>query len=271
MLTIPRLVRRVAERVIDAADDFRRRPDALLPPAHLRRSYYRTPNPAAFAQACQVAARELLERGLQPRHRILEIGCGVGNLALGLRGFHEGSYDGLDIHAAAVRWCQRTITPRFPGFRFHHADIASRPYNPHGRWSASDYRLPFDDDSFDVVFLGSVFTHVLPDGVANYLCQIARVLRPGGWSVISYFLLNDISCQGIDQGRSFLPFLVVHASGLARLHNAAAPETAVALDEAFVMETYDRLGMVLREPIRRGRWCDGVAHDQDVITAVRNG
>ena len=41
-----------------------------------------------------------------------------------------GSYEGLDIVDVGIDWCQRTITPRFPRFRFHLADVFNRirPY-----------------------------------------------------------------------------------------------------------------------------------------------
>jgi SAM-dependent methyltransferase len=266
MPTIPGLVRRIAQRLADAADDLRPRTPPL-PPAHLRRTYYRTPDPAAFAHACDVAVRELLDRGLKPHHRVLEIGCGIGNLALGLADFLTGSYDGLDVHATAVHWCQRSVTPRRPHFRFHHADVVSRPYNPRGRLAASRYCFPFPANCFDVVFLGSVFTHMLPDAVANYLAEIARVLNPGGFCVSSWFLLNDTTRPGVESGSTFLPFPVLHDSGLCRLHDAAVPEMAVALEEDFVLRGHEQVGLWLRPPIRRGRWWTGVSHDQDVITA----
>jgi SAM-dependent methyltransferase len=119
------------------------RSDALLPPAHLRIYYYRTWSPKAFARACEVVRMELTSRGLRPEHRVLDIGSGIGNLALGLIGYLHGGYDGIEIHPEAVSWCQRAITRRHPTFRFHRADLASRAYNPHGRVTASTYRFPF--------------------------------------------------------------------------------------------------------------------------------
>jgi SAM-dependent methyltransferase len=263
------LIRRVVHRLVDLTEPLWRS-TPLLPPAHLRRTYYRDPHPDVFARACVVAANELLQRGLQPHHRILEIGCGIANLALGLRDFlTEGSYDGLDIHGEAIRWCQRTVTTRWPRLRFLRADVRSKPYNPRGRFSAGNYQFPFLDDQFDVVFLGSVFTHMLPDGVANYLSEIVRVLKPQGFCVISYFLLNEPSRLGVEAGHSFLSFPILHDSTLCRLHDSTQPEMAVALEEPFVLREYHRLGLELTEPIRRGGWWSGTAHDQDVITAAK--
>src|SRR5262245_26256385 len=84
--------------------------DTLLPPAHLRIYYYRTWGPAAFIRASEGARHELVSRGLRPEHRVLDIGSGIGNLALGLVDYLRGGYDGIEIHAGAVSWCQRAIT-----------------------------------------------------------------------------------------------------------------------------------------------------------------
>jgi SAM-dependent methyltransferase len=243
------------------------RNDPLLPPAHLRIYYYRTWKPDAFARACRGARHELDVAGLQPDHRVLDIGSGIGNLAVGLIGSHRGTYDGIEVHREAVAWCQRAITPRHPTFRFHDADLASSAYNPGGRTSASSYRFPFPDGSFDVIFLGSVYTHLLPEDVDHYVREVARLLAPGGFCVASYFFLDDERRKSIDAHRSFISFSVEHASGVCRLHNANRPEAAIAFDETFIRRLHDQAGLRIRD-VRRGQWWCGVAHDQDVVVAV---
>ena len=240
----------------------------LMPPAHLRIYYYRTWKRDAFIRFSEGAAAELVSRGLRPEHRVLDIGSGIGNLAVGLIGYLRGSYDGVEIHPAAVTWCQHAITARHPTFRFHRADLFSGAYNPHGRAAASKYRFPFGDHEFDFVFLGSVFTHLLPDAVENYVREISRMLAPDGICVASYFLLNQNSRTGIDAGRSFIPFPVEQPSRLYRLRDATVPEAAVALDEEFVGRIYATAGLQIRD-IRRGFWWSGVADDQDVLTAAK--
>lgn len=237
-----------------------------LPPAHLRVYYYRTLNPRRFVRVCENAALELTSRGLRPEHRVLDIGSGIGNLALGLAGYLQATYDGLEIHREATAWCQRAITSRHPKFRFHHADLRSGAYNPRGAVSPATYRFPFHDGAFDFVFLASVFTHMLPDGVENYLREIRRVLVPDGVCVESYFLLNDQTRTGIDSGLSFMSFDVRHPSGLCRLHSERKPEAAVALDEAFVLRAHQEAGLGIRD-VRRGAWWNGEPHQQDVVTA----
>jgi len=145
-----------------------RKSAVLLPPAHLRAYYYGSLSAKRFERACETATFELTSRGLRPEHRVLDIGSGIGNLALGLTGYLQGGYDGVEIHPEAVAWCQRAITPRYPAFRFHRVDVASRAYNPAGVARASDYRFPFADRTFDFVFLSSVFTHMFPSDVEHY-------------------------------------------------------------------------------------------------------
>jgi SAM-dependent methyltransferase len=266
---VAKQIRKVFHRVATVVDRaIHWRSGALLPPAHLRIYYYGTWSPVVFERACAGVRTELLSRGLRPEHRVLDIGCGIGNLAIGLIGYLRGSYDGLDIHPEAIAWCQRAITPRYSNFRFHRVDIVSRAYNPAGRSTASDLTFPFDHEAFDVVFLGSVFTHMLPDDIRHYFHEISRVLARGGICVASYFLLNDQSRQGVEAGRSFMSFQVEQQSGLYRLHDAAVPESAVAVDEQFIRRIHEEAGLRI-EHIRRGMWWNGTRHDQDVLTAVR--
>jgi SAM-dependent methyltransferase len=261
-------IRRALHHGLTIVDRLRpSRRDALLPPAHLRIYYYRTADPAAFAGACASARTEVLSHGLAPHHRVLDVGSGIGNLALGLHDFLTATYDGLEIHPEAVAWCQRAITPRYPAFRFHRADVASRAYNPAGTTAAASYRFPFENHAFDFVMLGSVFTHMLPDEVAHYLREIARVLEPGGVAVVSWFLLDDESRPSVDDGRSFMSFEVRHPSGVCRLHDAAVPEAAVTFEETFALNAIAAAGLRVRDR-RRGAWATGRTNDQDVLRLV---
>ena len=115
--------------------------------------------------------------------------------------------------------------------------------------------------------LGSVFTHMLPDEVSHYLREIARVLDSGGVAVVSWFLLDEESRLGVEDGRSFLSFDVRHSSGVCRLHDSALPEAAVAFEEAFVLSAIAAAGLRVRDR-RRGAWATGRADDQDALTLV---
>lgn len=259
-------VRAILRRSLNLIDRAVDPSGAPVPPAHLRLYYYRTRDLAAFVRARDAVRVEVGCHGLTATDRVLDVGSGIGNLALALAADRQGSYDGIEIHPEAVAWCRSAITARHPHLRFHHADLFSSAYNPTGRLTASTYRFPFDDDSFDFVFLGSVFTHMLPDDVAHYLREIARVLAPGGTCVASVFLLNDDRRAVVEAGRSFMPF--PFAIELARLHDRRRPEAAIAIEESFVLGAYGTAGMQV-ERIRRGDWWNGRADDQDVIMATR--
>jgi len=259
-------VRGVLRRSLNLVDRAVDPSGAPVPPAHLRIYYYRTRDLAAFVRARDAVRTEVRTHGWKPADRVLDIGSGIGNLALALAPDLQGSYDGVEIQPEAVAWCRQAITPRHPNVRFHHADIFSGAYNPHGRLTASTYRFSFPDASFDFVYLGSVFTHMLPEDVAHYLAEIARVLALGGTCAASFFLLNDERRPDVEAGRSFLRFPLVEDSGRARLHDRERPEAAVAIEETFVVGAYARAGLRI-ERIRRGDWWNGRADDQDVVTA----
>lgn len=122
---------------------------------------------------------------------MLEIGCGLGRVAFALRYLlsERGSYDGFEIVRAKVDFLA-AFTRAHPNFRFAWADVCNTYYNPSGTTRAEDYRFPYEDGCFDVVFAASVFTHMLPPAMAHYLAESARVLRPGGRCVFSFFLLD---------------------------------------------------------------------------------
>jgi SAM-dependent methyltransferase len=66
--------------------------------------------------------------------------------------------------------------------------VFNRYYNPKGRFRAREYVFPFEPDSFDFVFLISVFTHMLSGDMEHYLAEIARVMAPGAVCISSFLL-----------------------------------------------------------------------------------
>ena len=132
-------------------------------------------------------------------------GCGIGKKARVLSKFLNagGSYEGLEIVRSGIEWCQQAYR-HLANFHFQLADVYSKHYDPSGQFLAREYRLPFASGNFDFVFLSSVFTHMLPPDVENYFSEIARVLKPGGRSVITFFMLNPEALTGIGTGRNVI-------------------------------------------------------------------
>jgi SAM-dependent methyltransferase len=208
---------------------------------------------------------------LQPDDAILDVGAGIGRKTLPLTSYlsARGRYEGIEIVAAGVEWCQRKITPRYPQFHFQQIDVYNHYYHPKGTQPASQYRFPFADGTFDVVVLGSVFTHLLPDDMANYLAQTARVLKPGGRCLITYFLLDDESTGLIAAGRSSLDLR--HGTGVVRVADPAVPERAVGYDEQYLLDVYRQNDLAIRQPIHYGSWCGRgqFLSYQDIVVAER--
>jgi len=193
--------------------------------------------------------------GLRANHRVLEVGCGIGRMAIPLFEVlsENGSYEGFDIVPRGIRWTQRYITPKHPNFRFQLADIRNKEYNPRGRFLATEYRFPYESDSFDVVFLTSVFTHMLPDEVAAYLAEIHRVMKPGGVCLITWFILNEESRLLISHGKAALKF--EYSIGDCLTTNLTTPEDAMCYPQDLVADLYSGAGLNLQYPIHFGSWC----------------
>jgi SAM-dependent methyltransferase len=218
--------------------------------------------------------------GLRPNDRMLDLGFGIGRKTIPLTRYldERSVYEGLDIAKAGFEWCSQHITRRRPNFRFRQIDVHNNMYNKEGRYRASEYRFPFPDDSFDFVMLGSVFTHMLPDDVANYLSEIHRVMARGSRCMISYFLLNDetrrLTAEGVknvsDPARDIVQLNFQFGDGVYRVTDQAVPELAVAYDEAWVRKLYAEVGLII-ERVDYGSWCGRPEYlsYQDLVLATK--
>ena len=89
---------------------------------------------------------------------VLDVGCGSGAVLLALRGHGIGqSLSGIDVTVPADR-----IDPDIVG-----SDIEIARYDGH--------RLPFADDSFDLVYSSHVLEHVADE--RGFIAELARVAR----------------------------------------------------------------------------------------------
>jgi ubiquinone/menaquinone biosynthesis C-methylase UbiE len=113
------------------------------------------------------AHRELLERAqLAPGLRVLEVGCGTGNLALAAkRREPDAEVTGLDPDPAALAKGRRKAARARLTVQFDRGFAQA---------------LPYPDASFDRV-LSSLMLHHLDDADRpSALREIRRVLKPGG-------------------------------------------------------------------------------------------
>ncbi len=207
--------------------------------------------------------------GLRPDAAVLDAGSGAGRIAVALCDYlnASGSYEGFDVYPPGVEWCQRAITPLFPRFRFRLVDVYNRLYYPYGSIHPSHFVFPYEDARFDFVILNSVFTHMRPADVENYLGQVHRVLRPGGGVFATFFLLNPQTRELIASGAAEWSF--GHTFGIFSIQNLEDPEEAVAYDEGFIRRLYAGKGFDVTGQLH-GHWrgIPGGTH-QDAIFAVK--
>lgn len=100
---------------------------------------------------------------IQKGKRILDFGCSTGRM---IRWFadlaDETEIWGVDINARHIAWCQENLNPPF--------NFATTTIEPH---------LPFKDEYFDLIYCGSVFTHI--DNLAYaWLLELKRITSPSG-------------------------------------------------------------------------------------------
>jgi SAM-dependent methyltransferase len=211
---------------------------------------------------------------LKPSDRVLDVGCGCGRMAVPLTKFlTTGSYEGFDIVPELIDWCKNTITPKHPKFQFQMMDLYSSAYNREAKKKASELKFPYPDNSFDLTFLTSVFTHMLPEDMIQYTREIVRTLKPGGRAVITYFILNGESMRLKDRGESSIKLPYPYMDGQVWVHSLASPEDIVAYPEKTVRRVLKENGLKLREPILYGFWC-GRKSDvtfQDVTVSIKEG
>ena len=107
---------------------------------------------------------------------VLDFGCGCGRVT---RYWHDfgGSVAGSDLSADAVDWCRSNL--------------------PFGRFEVNGLAPPlaFEDESFDLVYALSVFTHLTAELQLPWRDELYRTLRPRGCLLLT------------THGRSYLPRL----------------------------------------------------------------
>ena len=103
---------------------------------------------------------------IQPGHRVLEIGCGTGNLLITVARRHPAAeVIGIDPDPAALRRARRK------------ANRARRPVRLDRAFAGE---LPYPDGSIDRVLSSLMWHHLDDDEKPRAMREIRRVLRTGG-------------------------------------------------------------------------------------------
>jgi ubiquinone/menaquinone biosynthesis C-methylase UbiE len=113
------------------------------------------------------ARRKLFDQAsVQPDHRILDIGCGTGTFAVAIkRWLPTVNVVGLDPDPKALARSHRKAMAAGISIRFDQGFANA---------------LPYADVSFDRVFSSLMFHHLPQNAKLATLCEVRRVLKPGG-------------------------------------------------------------------------------------------
>lgn len=130
---------------------------------------------------------------LTPQSSVLDVGCGVGRLAIPISRFisHAGHYAGFDVDREAIDWCTSAFRAKSANMTFTCVEVANEHYSSVGGQSAAEFRFPYEDECFDLVVATSVFTHLLSDDARGYLKEVQRVLKPEGIALTTWYLVDE--------------------------------------------------------------------------------
>jgi SAM-dependent methyltransferase len=98
---------------------------------------------------------------------ILDFGCGCGRVLRHWHSLPDTRVCGVDYNPSLVAWCKANLP---------FAEVRINQLAP---------PLPYDDNEFDLVYALSVFTHLTEDLQSAWIKELSRVVKPGGFLVIS--------------------------------------------------------------------------------------
>lgn len=203
---------------------------------------------------------------LKPSGKILDVGCGIGRLAVPLTRYlnADGQYDGFDIVKKGIDWCKKKITVSFPNFHFLYIDLKNDLYNLSTDDKAKDFKFPYPQKTFDCVVLTSVFTHMMPDDVDNYLGQISKVMKQDGKCLATFFLLTPEIKQQMKE--DVIEFKFLHSFNGYSLMDKKVKEANIAFDESYLDSLLEKNGL-FAESKYQGSWSHGASplDFQDVV------
>ncbi len=222
-------------RAVTASDGVQAGPDGWpLPPATLRVRVAGNADVAWFLESGRLAEesmRAALGRAgarLEDLEVILDFGCGCGRVTRRL-GALPGEVRGSDFNRDAIAWCRENL----PFARFEHNELAPP--------------LPFSSESTDLVYAFSVLTH-LPVALQHaWMGELVRIVRPGGFLLLSTHGERYAERLSTSERASFLDGQVV-----VRFEQVAGTNLCTAFHpRAYVEETLAR-GLEVVEAIPEG-------------------
>lgn len=166
----------------------------LLPPSYLRYGEAQFRTNEAFLRSAQSEVERLVPFRLTEKSRVLDVGCGSGRFAIGLIQTlgNISHYTGMDIMRPPINWANRYLASRNPNLHFLQMNVENERYNPQGQPLDAQFRFPFADASFDVVYCYSVFCHLIAHEASVYLHEFKRLITPDGFIFLTLYAEPDV-------------------------------------------------------------------------------
>jgi ubiquinone/menaquinone biosynthesis C-methylase UbiE len=142
---------------------------------HWARWYDTVVNLLALGRAQKIRQMSVELAGIQPGQTVLDVGCGTGEFAIAAKKVvgQDGQVTGIDAATEMIEVAKEKAEKHQLRIDFQVAAVE---------------KLPFEDNSFDMV-INSLVMHHLPEHLQRVgIAEIYRVLRPGG----TFFTLDFV-------------------------------------------------------------------------------
>ena len=172
-----------------------------IPPRALRKRVHGHTQLFSFELVGAAISKNILD-AVRPRmsldasSRVLDFGCGCGRVLVYFKKAAGCEMTGSDIDAEAIAWCKNNLKD-FGNF-IHNNTIPP---------------LPIADSSFDFVYSISVFTHLPKQMQFQWLKELQRVTKPGGFLLLTTRGTEQVPLNWIQRLRYRLTGFVYVAGG----------------------------------------------------------
>ena len=167
-------------------------PDGLpYPPPHLCFHVAANYDPVHYFSTGEMGIAAILNilqksgREIDEFERILDFGCGCGRIARHLQKLEGAEVFGADISPELIEWSRQNLT--------------FAQFSTNGLTSGLEYA----DNNFDFVYAVAVFGHFREDLQKHWMSELRRVLKPGGFLLITLKGKNRIGELSLKEAARF--------------------------------------------------------------------